>query len=445
MSIGKFVSVSVLSALLGCVLASELVADTRVGFQSSGWPGDFRGPIWLQLRPLMPDGSDFSAVTEVEGREWIASAGYRNSWLDLYGGRRMIPARSSFYADSEHPPGFLDPRRRNDLYFIRFFANYFVPGFFAIKNSNGAGVYASYEDRLFVALHPVLKVWGFTFRTDQKPTQGFTSSIDIEGEKKEYQGYGSAHWISTDSMWGYKTKMSVEAERRPYWDRFRYREESYDSPVSQELMRDKIDRTVGADERSAENPRRYRSVAVATKLGVGPFGLLSAGMDRGDVAFRIAVLSRRIPDEVGWYFAGEASFLEMQMYREDKVQTERRLGVGLARRISGGLYEGIVRVGDAPSVGFELRGRFTTDIAKLSVQPAILVSASQRTDSFEYLSAVDQGEAQSRFIERARYALALRILSQDVRAVIYYTGRNSENGSTKEWGYLRLEYQRTFD
>lgn len=430
-----------------CPLHGDPV-DRRVGVQGSGWAeGGFSGPLWIQIgKDEQAERS--GAILEWQERNVYLSGVFKNDVFEVYGGRRELPGKTSFYADSEHPPGFLPPRRRDDLLFVRPLPQWLLPGLFSAKHLSGPGFYVSFQNAFFFAYHPSVKVWGITVRAT---SQRIACIFDFEGEKKEFQGYASFRWtaegmtqrseredVSDDG----RTFFKLEAERRPYWDRFRYREERYDEPENSSLERDETDRSLDVSDRSIANDRRYRSFSSVASGAVGPLFMLAGGMDRGDVAFRIVTLGRNVPAEPGWYGLVEASTLQMQLYREDLMYVERRLGIGLARRSRLSLFESIVRAGDSPSIGLELRGSFRSEA--VTMQPVLILSSSERVDTFEYLSGVSEAERQSRFIERARYAFGLRLKSDSVRAVLLFTGRRTEKGSIKEWGYLRLEYQKRF-
>jgi hypothetical protein len=418
--------------------------DRRSGVQGSGWAeGGFTGPIWFEIGKQA--GDKCRAILEWQERNLYLSGMMVTDQFELYAGRRDLPARTSFYADSEYPPGFLPARRRDDLIFVRPLPQWLLPGLFSVKHQSGPGLYLSFRDALFFAYHPRLKIWGVTGRG---ASSGLSCILDFEGEKKEYQGYGSCLWVEDGKPVQREDQIflakffKLEGERRPYWDRFRYREERYDQPENQSLMRDETDQRILTSDREVDNERRYRSFSLVAQGAFGPFTLLAGGMDRGDVAFRILSAGRNVPVEPGWYGLLEASQLQMQIYREDVIRSDHRIGFGVARRTRQSLFEGIFRVGDSPSIGLELRGSFRSE--SLTAQPVILLSSSQRADTFEYLSGVSEPERQSRFLERARYATALRIYSDQVRAVLLFTGRRTESGSIKEWGYLRLEYQIRF-
>lgn len=430
-----------------CPLHGDPV-DKRLGVQASGWAeGGFSGPLWFHIGK---DGQAerSGAILEWQERNVHLSGVLKNDVFEVYGGRRALPGKTSFYADSENPPGFLPPRRRDDLLFVRPLPQWLLPGLFSARHLSGPGFYVSFQDTFFFAYHPSVKAWGITVHATSQRT---ACIIDFEGEKKEFQGYASFRW-TPDGITQRSEREDVsdqgikffrlEAERRPYWDRFRYREERYDQPENISFKRDETDRKLDVSDRSIANDRRYRSLSSVASGAFGPLFMLAGGMDRGDVAFRIVTLGRNVPSDPGWYGLIEASAMQMRLYREGLLYVERRLGIGLARRSRSSLFESIVRAGDFPSIGLELRGSFRSK--EVNMQPVLILSSSERVDTFEYLSALSEAEWQPRFIERARYAFGLRLKSDSVRAVLLFTGRRTEKGSIKEWGYLRLEYQKRF-
>ncbi len=431
-----FLGIFLLAPLLSAVAAPP---ENQAGLQTTGWPGDrFQGPIWWKT--ALKDASRKEAILEVEDRQLFVSAVFEAEYLELYAGRRELPARSSFYSDGAYPPGFLPARRRDDLIFARP-ALWFFPGIFALKGISGPGLYLRYRNNLFLAYHPASRLWAVTTRLHGKRTSVL---LDVEGEKKEFQGYASLAISSEGAMSGSlqrpESKMEqpqyvfrLTTERRPIWDGYRYREERYDS----------FDEASDGTAIAVVPERRYRSMTLVMNGGLGPLSMLSGGMDRGDVAYRIVTVGRRVPPEPGWYALIEGSLLQMQIYREDLVRAERRLGLGLAMRGRRSLFEWIIRAGDAPSLGLEIRGRLQDDTG-LMVQPVLLLSDSVRADTFEYLSGVEVGEGQTGFHDRIRYAFGLRLRSESVRAVVLFTGRHQAKGGIREWGYLRLEYRRQF-
>lgn len=426
--------------------------DRRSGVQGSGWPGGgFSGPLWI-LIGNRDEHAESSGIVEWQERDLYLSGFFKTDAFEVYGGRRELPGRTLFYADSEHPPGFLPPRRRDDLIFFKLFPDWLLPGIFSAKHLSGPGLYVCFRDAFFFGYHPSVKIWGITGRTS---FQRVAFVMDMEGEKKEYQGYASFRWTAESMTDGARQEEHVEdtasaffkleGERRPYWDRFRYREERYDEPENTALGRDETDRSLDVSDRDIANDRRYRSFSSIASAVLGPLSILAGGMDRGDVAFRIVTFGRNVPNDPGWYGLVEVSALQMQLYREDAVSGERRLGIGLARRGRLSLFESIFRVGDSPSIGLELRGSFRSETAiPFSMQPMLILSSSERIDTFEYFSGVSSTDGQARFIERARYAFGMRLRSDSVRAVLLFTGRRTEKGAIKEWGYLRLEYQKRF-
>ncbi|MBW7858038.1 MAG: hypothetical protein H3C43_07070 [Leptonema sp. (in: Bacteria)] len=390
-----------------------------------------------------------SITLETDLNRLQSSVHFKNDNVELTGGWRDLPSSTLFYSDPQFPTSFLPPKRRSDLLFFRLFPKWFMPGVWSSKELAGGGIYFA-TDTFFLAFQPKLKIWGFTIKENH-------ILIDAEGERKNYQGYARFRSWSTDEEKRARSFV-IEAERRPYWDRFRYREELTEKPSvldSKFLENSSNNQNVPNKEKLqfeevAERQRQYRSGLILVDSRFNSLHFMLAGIDHGDVGFRLSRLRRNVLQlDLGWYFLPEISYYQTQIYREDVIFREMRLGLGLANRNRRGSFESIVRFSDNESISIELNGSFRSNkedvfFSSLWIQPTFVFTYANQIDHFEYIGLIESSDGQSRFIERAKFAFGLRVYSENLRVVFFYYGKESDTSNIKDWGYLRLEFQQKF-
>lgn len=415
------------------------------GLQNSGWPKvEIAGIGWFRFQNL-----NQSITFETDLNKLQPTASFKNDTVELTGGWRDLPSSTLFYSDPKFPASFLPPKRRSSLFFFRLFPKWFVPGVWSSKELAGAGIYLA-TDTFFLAFQPKLKIWGFTIKENH-------ILIDAEGERKNYQGYARFRSWSTDQEKKSRS-LIIEAERRPYWDRFKYREELTEKPSvldSKFLENSSSNQSVPNKEKLqfeevAKRERQYRSGLILVDSRFESLYFMLAGMDHGDVGFRLSRLRRNTLNlGTGWYFLPELSYYQTQIYKEDLILREMRLGVGLANHNQRGSFEAIVKFSDNESISIELNGSFRSNkeevwLSNLWIQPLFVFTYANHIDHFEYMGLIESSDGQSRFIERAKFAFGLRAYSENFRVVFFYYGKESDTSTIKDWGYLRLEFQQRF-
>lgn len=418
------------------------LADTQLtgGLQNSGWPkAGLTGFSWFRHKNV-----NRSITMETDLNVLQPSAYFKNSSIELTGGWRDLPSSTLFYADPRFPTGFLPPKRRSDLLFFRVFPRWFMPGAWSSRKLAGVGFYFA-TDSLFFSFQPKLKIWGLTIK--EKYMQ-----MDVEGERKNFQGYGRIRsWVTDDEK--RSRSFVIETERRPYWDRFRYREELTEKPtvLDSEFLESLPSRESLQFSEVSERKRQYRSGLMLVDARFDSFHFMAAGMDHGDVGFRLGRLRRNVSHlDLGWYVLPELSYYQTQIYREDFLLREMRFGLGIANRRRQSSFETIVRMSDNTSVNIELNGSFRSDVnntnqlSNLWIQPTFAFTHTNEMDSFEYMGLIEASDGQTRFMERVRYSFGLRAYSENLRIVFFYYGKKSDTGHIKDWGYLRLEFQQNF-
>lgn len=423
--------------------------DVIGGWQNSGWPkADLTAYGWFRY-----NGINHSATLETDLNQWQPSGHVKNDRFEITGGWRDLPSNSQFYSDLKFPVGFLPPKRRSNLLFFRILSRWFIPGLWFSKDLKGIGLYFATE-RVFFAFQPKLKIWGATIKDEYVV-------IDAEGEHKNFQGYGRLRSWSSDEEKKSRSFL-IEAERRSYWDRFRYREQRTENPT--ELDSKFLENSAYREEWKSneatfsqsslftvkKRERQYRSGMMLAETRIDFIHFLSAGMDHGDVGFRLSRLRRNVANlDSGWYWLPEFSYYQIQIYEEDIILKENRLGIGIANQSRQGNLEAILRFSDTQSINLELSGSFRPNrddigFSNLWIQPTFVFTHTSQLDSFEYMALIESTDGQARFIERARYAFGLRAYSDNLRIVFFYYGKKPDSDAIKDWGYLRLEFQQKF-